>query len=43
MEWHQRPGCGVHADVIMDRIIHNAVWVVTASYSMRKHTVVATA
>lgn len=25
-DWHPRLGGGVHADAIMDRIVHNAVW-----------------
>lgn len=25
-EWHARFSGGVHADAIMDRIVHNAVW-----------------
>lgn len=25
-DWHKRLGGGVHADAIMDRIVHNAVW-----------------
>lgn len=37
-DWHQRLGSGVHADAIMDRIIHNAIWVDTGSYNMREHT-----
>ncbi|TFD00512.1 ATP-binding protein [Cryobacterium sinapicolor] len=42
-DWHQRLGAGVHADAIMDRIIHNAVWVDTGNYNMREHTALATA
>jgi len=26
-DWHARLGGGVHADAIMDRIVHNAVWI----------------
>lgn len=37
-DWHQRLGSGVHADAIMDRIIHNTVWVDTGNYNMREHT-----
>jgi len=40
---HQRLGCGVHADAIMDRITHNTVWVETGNYNMREHTALATA
>lgn len=36
-DWHQRLGGGVHADAIMDRIIHNAVWYETGQLNMRKH------
>ena len=42
-DWHQRLGAGVHADAIMDRIIHNAIWVDTGNYNMREHTALATA
>lgn len=35
--WHARLGGGVHADAIMDRIIHNAVWVDTGSMNMREY------
>ncbi|WP_309617604.1 ATP-binding protein [Salinibacterium sp.] len=42
-DWHQRLGSGVHADAIMDRIIHNTVWVETGNYNMREHTALATA
>ncbi len=37
-DWHQRLGNGVHADAIMDRIIHNTIWIDTGSYNMREHT-----
>ncbi|KAB1640408.1 ATP-binding protein [Gulosibacter chungangensis] len=37
-DWHQRLGSGVHADAIMDRIVHNTIWVETGSYNMREHT-----
>ncbi len=36
-DWHQRLGSGVHADAIMDRIVHNTVWVDTGSHNMREH------
>lgn len=35
-DWHSRLGGGVHADAIMDRIVHNAVWVATGSMNMRE-------
>lgn len=35
-DWHQRLGSGVHADAIMDRIVHNAVWFETGSLNMRE-------
>jgi len=35
--WHARLGGGVHADAIMDRIVHNAVWVDTGSMNMREY------
>ena len=37
-DWHQRLGSGVHADAIMDRIVHNAIWVDTGNHNMREHT-----
>lgn len=36
-DWHNRLGGGVHADAIMDRIVHNAVWVETGSMNMREY------
>jgi len=36
-DWHVRLGGGVHADAIMDRIIHNAVWVGTGNMNMREY------
>ena len=36
-DWHTRLGGGVHADAIMDRIVHNAVWVETGSMNMREY------
>ena len=35
-DWHARLGGGVHADAIMDRIVHNAVWIETGSMNMRE-------
>ena len=37
-DWHQRLGSAVHADAIMDRIIHNTIWIETGTYNMREHT-----
>ncbi|SFV22314.1 ATP-binding protein [Micrococcus terreus] len=37
-DWHQRLGSGVHADAIMDRIVHNTLWIETGSFNMREHT-----
>ncbi|MFC5932260.1 ATP-binding protein [Cryobacterium melibiosiphilum] len=37
-DWHQRLGSGVHADAIMDRIVHNTIWVETGGHNMREHT-----
>lgn len=37
IDWHSRLGGGVHADAIMDRIIHNAVWVETGNLNMREY------
>ncbi|WP_182357226.1 ATP-binding protein [Tomitella gaofuii] len=36
-DWHARLGGGVHADAIMDRIVHNTVWIDTGSQNMREH------
>jgi len=36
-DWHTRLGGGVHADAIMDRIVHNAVWIETGSMNMREY------
>jgi len=35
-DWHERLGGGVHADAIMDRIVHNAVWVDSGKMNMRE-------
>lgn len=35
-DWHPRLGGGVHADAIMDRIVHNAVWVDMGETNMRQ-------
>jgi DNA replication protein DnaC len=37
-DWHQRLSSGVHADAIMDRIVHNTIWVETGGHNMREHT-----
>lgn len=42
-DWHQRLGGGVHADAIMDRIVHNAIWVETGSVNMREHALARSA
>lgn len=36
-DWHSRLGGGVHADAIMDRIVHNAMWINTGNINMREH------
>jgi DNA replication protein DnaC len=36
-DWHARLGGGVHADAIMDRIVHNAVWFETGTMNMREY------
>lgn len=36
-DWHQRLGSGVHADAIMDRIVHNTIWIETGTHNMREH------
>lgn len=40
-DWHARLGGGVHADAIMDRIVHNAVWVEMGETNMRQRLGVA--
>ena len=42
-DWHQRLGSGVHADAIMDRIVHNTIWIETGSTNMREHAAVTAA
>jgi DNA replication protein DnaC len=37
-DWHSRLGGGAHADAIMDRIVHNTVWVETGKVNMREQT-----
>jgi DNA replication protein DnaC len=36
-DWHGRLGGGIHADAIMDRIVHNAVWLETGDINMREY------
>lgn len=36
-DWHARLGGGIHADSIMDRIVHNTVWLDTGSMNMREY------
>lgn len=38
---HKRLGSGVHADAIMDRIVHNTLWIETGDVNMREHTAAA--
>lgn len=35
-DWHSRLGGGVHADAIMDRIVHNALWIYAGNLNMRE-------
>lgn len=35
-DWHDRLGGGVHADAMMDRIVHNAAWVYAGDLNMRQ-------
>lgn len=35
-DWHSRLGGGIHADAIMDRIVHNAVWIYAGTLNMRE-------
>jgi DNA replication protein DnaC len=34
--WHSRLGGGVHADAIMDRIVHNVLWIYAGNINMRE-------
>ena len=36
-DWHCRLGGGIHADAIMDRIVHNAIWIYAGNLNMREH------
>lgn len=38
-DWHQRLGSGVHADAIMDHIVHNTIWFDTGTHNMREQTI----
>lgn len=35
-DWHPRLGGGVHADAIVDRIVHSAVWFDMGEANMRQ-------
>ena len=35
-EWHERLGGGVHADSILDRIIHNTIIIESGNTNMRE-------
>lgn len=35
-DWHSRLGGGVHTDAMMDRIVHNAVWIYSGNKNMRE-------
>ena len=37
-DWHSRFGGGIHADSIMDRMVHNAAWIFTGAKNMRELT-----
>lgn len=37
-DWHQRLGGGLHADAILDRIVHKSVWYETGQMNMREFT-----
>ena len=42
-DWHQRLGSDVHADAIMDRIVHHTIWIETDGTNMREHAATSTA
>lgn len=35
-EWHERLGGGVHAESMIDRIVHNASWMESGNMNMRE-------
>lgn len=35
-DWHSRLGGAVHADAIMDRVVHNTTWIETGTFNMRE-------
>ena len=35
-DWHSRLGGGIHADSMMDRIVHTAAWVYSGNINMRE-------
>jgi DNA replication protein DnaC len=35
-DWHTRLGGEVHADAIMDRIVHNTIWIYSGNLNMRE-------
>ncbi|MBS7528850.1 ATP-binding protein [Fusibacter paucivorans] len=35
-DWHVRLGGGVHAEAMMDRIVHNAFWIYSGNLNMRQ-------
>ena len=37
-DWRQRLGSRVHAEAIIDRIVHNNIWVETGGHNMSEHT-----
>lgn len=37
--WHQRLGSGVHADAIMDRLVHNTISVDTGTHNMSEQAI----
>ncbi|ALG83261.1 ATP-binding protein [Gordonia phthalatica] len=41
-DWHHRLGSGVHADAIMDRIVHTTTWITTGEMNMREHAAAQT-
>lgn len=37
-DWCQRHGAGVHAEAIIDRIVHGTTWVETGGRNVSEHT-----
>lgn len=36
-DWHARLGGGIHSEAIMDRVVHNCIWIDSGQYNMREY------